>query len=135
MHTHNDNVVKTTTHTHAPDARDSPVKSALANMRRRAKDTHETPRSIVNRVCGIANGPAVSMALPKVSNLSRTIRRTRRRQRNAPAAPRTLENLIIDGDYTLTQKKDNFILFDSGQAVHRMIVFWYQCQHGLFGEL
>lgn len=92
-------------------------------MRHRAKNTHETTRTIVNVVCGTTKNPALSMALPKVSNLSRTIRRTRNRTRNAPTTPRSLDQLVIEGDYMMTNKKDNFLLFDSGPAVHRMMIF------------
>lgn len=59
LHTVDDNVVKVTVHTHAPDARDSPVKTAMAGMREKAKNTIEPTRNIVDHVLGNAKGAAL----------------------------------------------------------------------------
>lgn len=92
-------------------------------MREKAKTTQEPTRIITNHVCGTANGLAVSMALPKISNMSRTIRRIRQRHQNAPAMPRSIEELNFEGNYTVTNKKDSFIIHDSGANPDRTVIF------------
>lgn len=67
-------------------------------------------------------GAAVAMALPKISNLSRTTRKIRHRQQNAPVMPQSLQELKFEGVYSVTNKNDNFVLFDNA-ADDRLVMF------------
>lgn len=91
-------------------------------MRNKAKTTEESTREITGFVTGLAKGPAVSMALPKISNMSRTIRRTRVRANIAPVTPASLQELRFEGKYTVTDKNDNFIIHDS-ENEDRLVIF------------
>lgn len=127
MTTRNDFVVKTSVHSHAPDATEVEVKNILAEMREEARcSTHRT-REIVANSCGKAHGSAVQMALPKISAMSRTIRRVRNKQNVAPVTPHTVAELVLSGAYRTTSKGENFVLYDSGATGdnnnRRIIIF------------
>lgn len=120
IQTVNDRVVKTSLHTHAPDARNYPVHSVVAEMRQEAA-TAKSSKEIIANACSKVKGVViyVKAALPKISN----IRRLKQKRNIAPVTPRLVRELIIDAIFTVTANNENFLLFDNGATDRRIIVF------------
>lgn len=127
MITKNDIVASTSVHSHAPDARQAPMKNILAEMRDEAKTSPLETREIVTKACAKANSRAVKMSLPKISSMSRTIRRIKNKRNAPPMTPRTVQELVLSELYTVTSKGENFLLYDSGatgdNGQRRTIIF------------
>lgn len=95
---------------------------AIVDGIRQDAQTSKSTREIITEACGKAKG-AVKAALPKISNMSRVIRRRKQKRNVAPATPRLLRDLIFDESYTVTTKNENFMLYDSGAADRRTVIF------------
>ncbi|KAI6647534.1 hypothetical protein LOD99_8800 [Oopsacas minuta] len=66
---------------------------------------------------------SVSVKLPKLESLKRTIRRQRLLTSNVHPQPTSLEDLEIPEEYKLTNIRDLFLLFDSGPELQRILIF------------
>lgn len=108
-------------HTHAPDARSLTVNSVVATLRQEAA-TGKSTQDIISSACGKVKG-AVKAAMPKISNMSRNIRRVKQKRNIAPVAPKRLRDLILNGDFTTTTNKENFLFYDSGASDRRIVIY------------
>jgi hypothetical protein len=59
--------------------------------------------------------------LPTLWNIKRMIRKARKYE--LPTCPTSVEELILPYEYTITEKGERFLLYDSGQNVNRIIIF------------
>ncbi|XP_037049634.1 uncharacterized protein LOC119083925 [Bradysia coprophila] len=116
------NVKKVLDHSHAPDVRKGNVRKVLENIRNRALSTTEPPRKILRNItCSI--GRVSSVELPSNINMTRGIRRIRNKTGVHPKNPKTLAELVIDGDNALTLKGDLFVLYDNQSDTKRIVIF------------
>lgn len=122
MNSVGNNVNKVLDHSHAPDVRNGNVRRVMANMRNQAVVTTEPPRKILrNTTCLI--GRVSSVELPSSPNVTRCIRRIRKKIGGHPKNPQTLAELVIDGDRLVTLKGDPFVFYDNEFNGKRMVIF------------
>lgn len=118
----NPDPVVTGKHSDAPDGRLLDV----AQIRNHLKDAIDvqvgTPtRSLVVDALGSAKR-ATAAIMPTSQALTRQINRYRR-NKNIPAIPKTVEDIILPDRFKVTLKGENFILHDDGPVEDRMIIF------------
>lgn len=107
-------------HTHAPDARILGKASAINDLKRRAKDTIDSGRNIVSKVCRTMD-VATAAAMPTTTALLRTVRRARK-ENNCPKTPNTLKDLELPKEYTL-YNEEPFLVYDSGPIDDRILIY------------
>ncbi|KAG8173372.1 hypothetical protein JTE90_015533 [Oedothorax gibbosus] len=93
-------------------------------MKKKAKDTNDTPQNIL---CDVASGCSRSAAgqMPNSAALKKTIRRTRAQVSHVPVVPSSLNELDLPAVYCKTEKGADFLLYDSGSTSSndRILVF------------
>lgn len=105
-----DTVHTGTQHNHAPDATRKDVIQAKNDVKIVAATTRNpTHQILAEAVATISEVAAVQ--LPKFNSLKRTIQR----QRTSLPSPRTLAELTIPENYTLTLDNEQFLMHDSGK--------------------
>jgi hypothetical protein len=109
-------------HTHGPDPARREVLRAVQQMKTRAEETEETPQQIITQSVSTITRDAAAK-LPTVHHLRRDIRRVRQRANNPIPVPLTAEELVIPDQYKSTSDGQNFLLYDSGPAVNRILIF------------
>lgn len=67
--------------------------------------------------------PSVAAVLPTVNSMTQTVRRTRNKNEMHPVNPRNLIELELADEYKTTFKGEEFLLFDSGPAMNRLLIF------------
>ena len=119
VHTQGSQIVKRANeHLHELDEEAVTCQLVKIGMKRKESETQDSTRLIVgDNLLTVSEG--VSVKLPKLTNLKRTIQRQRARILAAPAQPLTLEELIIPPDYQQTAKGENFLFHDSGSGPER----------------
>ena len=126
IHTNGNVIIKRTNiHLHLPNEEEIDCITTKSGLKRKARDTHDSTHGILGDVLETVN-EGTTIKLPKLDSLKRTIRRERQSIDAAPAQPESLEHLIIPPEYQVTQKGDNFLLFDSGPGSQRIIMFGTQ---------
>lgn len=123
MNSVGDFVKRVLDHSHAPDARTSKCRKVLQEIRVQAASTNDPPRRILRAVTSSVDERISSVELPSNSNMTRTIRRVRKKVGNTPKNPKTLAELIVEGRYLNTLKGETFMLYDSGNGSKRIIIF------------
>uniref|UniRef100_A0A6V7JV94 MULE transposase domain-containing protein n=1 Tax=Bracon brevicornis TaxID=1563983 RepID=A0A6V7JV94_9HYME len=96
----------------------------IAKLKKKATKTQEPPSSIIATTTGNANNASAAQ-LPHLSLLTRTIQRTRKKNNPTPPEPVTAKEFNIPVQYTLTQKEEQFLYYDSkdDNKTHRTIIF------------
>ena len=118
-------VKRTNEHLHEPDEESVTSQKVKLGVKRKASETQDSSHLIVgDSLLTVSDG--VSVKLPKLTSLKRTIQRQRERILAAPAQPLTLEELILPPDYQQTAKGENFLFHDSGSGPDRIIIFGTQ---------
>ena len=99
VHTQGSQIVKRTNqHLHEPDEEAVTCQLVKISMKRKASKTQDSTHLIVgDNLLTVSEG--VSVKLPKLTSLKRTIQRQRARILAARAQPLTFEELIIPPDY------------------------------------
>ncbi|CAF2568047.1 unnamed protein product [Rotaria sp. Silwood2] len=99
-------------HNHAPN----PSISGICQCRSEIRDVSKTTMAAHSIVAiSIATAStAVLSQFPPINNLKRTICRRRAANLNFPANPRSLSEIHINGSFSLTKKKEQFLQYDSG---------------------
>ena len=91
-------------------------------LKRKASETQDSSHHILgNSLITVSEG--VSVKLPKLTSLKRTIQRQRERELAAPVQPLSLEELIFPPDYQQTAKGEQFLIYDSGPESERILIF------------
>lgn len=109
-------------HDHPPNRSDVNVAKARNKMKQLAMSTTEKPAAIVARATSSLT-PYEKATLRSEQVLKRSIRA--QRSSVYPPQPASLSELVIDGEWALTQgpNQQRFLIYDSGtQAANRMIV-------------
>lgn len=112
-------ITTTNEHSHAPDATVVGVAKAVDSMKRRAKESAESPRNIIASVCKDMD-EATAAAMSSTSAQGRRIKRAR--IDDFPAMPATRAELIIPERFTRS-KNEQFLLYDSGCVDDRILMF------------
>ena len=68
----------------------------------------------------------VSLTLPKINSLKRTIQRERTEGNSVPVHPESLQELEIPLNYPRTSKNESFLLYDSGPEERRDIILEHE---------
>ena len=123
VHTKGSQIVKRTNeHLYEPDEESVTCQEVKIGMKRKASETQDSSHLIVgDSLLTVSDG--VSVKLPKLTSLKRTIQRQRERILAAPTQPLTLEELILPPDYQQTAKGENFLFHDSGSGPERILIF------------
>lgn len=116
------NVKKVLDHSHAPDARNGNVRRVLQNIRNQAVTSTEPPRKILRNTTSLL-GRVSSVELPCNANITRVIRRVRNKIGGHPKNPKTLAELVLEGEHLLTVKGDQFLFYDNESDTKRMLIF------------
>lgn len=109
-------------HSHAPDARRVAAKRFLSTIKEEAKRSPLTARNLIANSASVCN-EAVAAILPSVKHISRTINRIKNKENGHKLNPRDLIELVIGDEYNVSNKGEQFLLFDSGPAEKRMLIF------------
>ena len=109
VHTKGFQIVKRTNeHLHEPDEESVTCQEVKIVMKRKTSETQNSSHLIVgDSLLTVSDG--VSVKLPKLTGLKRTIQRQRERILATPAQPLTLEELVLPPDYQQTAKGENFL--------------------------
>lgn len=110
------------THNHTPDAAKLGAKRVVAEIRRKALTTSESPQAIV---AAASQGLPASIRaqLPAIRVIKRNVQRVRHTVNYPLPAPNNLNDLIIPPEYQTTASGQNFLLYDSGPGNERILVF------------
>jgi hypothetical protein len=121
VHTMQEEMVRSTSHLHIPDAAKVQAKGAIANMKEMAKHIELSTQAVV---ANISSGlpPASSAQLSSISALKRTIQRVRKVAENVPADPRNLREFNLPEEYKNVDG-ELFLQFDSGPGNDRILLF------------
>ena len=114
-------------HNHVADAAAVGAKNVLAEIKNRARQTHDSGHVAIAE--GTAHvSQAVRGKLPIVDFIKRTVRRQRQQNGNYPRNPNSLIELMVPREYSIiineaNRQEELFIQFDSGPGDHRIILF------------
>ena len=113
---HNEN------HSCTPDIVKVKVKEVLANIKKMATESSDTPMAIVSKATDgmIAE---VTGALPTLSAMTKEIQYTRRKDEFPTATPQSLTDLVIPNRYKRTKRNELFLMYDSGPSEDRLLIF------------
>lgn len=120
-------VVKIATHhNHATQAAKPAAIRLVATAKKRATTTQERPQQIIANVIAEAHAD-VAAILPKKDSLKKTIRRARRDE-EAPALPRNIQELVIPrvfSEIVIDGQVQQFLMYDSEDQLMsgRMLIF------------
>ena len=117
-------VKRTNEHLHEPDEQAVTCQDVKNCVKRKASETQDSSHFIVGDSLLISEG--VSVKLPKLNSLKRTIQRQREQVLAAPAQSLTLEELILPPEYQQTAKGENFLFHDSGPGPEKILIFGTQ---------
>ena len=121
------NIIKRTgEHLHDPDEQQISSLTLKAGVKRRARDTNDTTHYIIGDSLETETESNV-IKLPRLDSLERNVRRERQTMNAAPVQPESLHDLVIPTEYQITAKGDNFLLYDSGLGIQRIIIFGTKC--------
>lgn len=124
VHTVNQVVSKmVATHNHAADAAKNIADGIVENVKKSALDTTQSPHELASAAY---DGAPLSVAaeLPQNSCLKRAIRRIRQNDSCFPNEnPNSREELNMYDQFKVTNKGDEFLLFDSGKVSDRILIF------------
>lgn len=98
----------------APDVRKGVVRKVIENVRNQAATTSEPPRKILRNATCLVDERVFTVELPSNANASRMIRRIRNKIGGYSKTPKTLQELVIDGNNLVTLKSDKFVFHDNG---------------------
>ena len=125
LHTKGDLVIcKKNVHTHEGNSYLFENYRVKAGMKRKASETQEGTHSILSSSINQLS-EAAAVYMPKMDTLKRTIVRSRRKAYNVPPEPTSLAIFEIPEFYTVTDKGDSFLLYDSGiqSGDKRILIF------------
>ena len=109
-------------HTHLPSQTKIEVKKVKARVKERAENTNDTSQQILGAELQNIN-ESTTVNLPALNNMRRNIRRQRSEQ-HAPIPQRREEIPALPHQYQITNRGDQFLLFDSGVGdIDRMLIF------------
>lgn len=114
-------IIITKPHSHAGDSRNIAKAALLDTIKNEAKVNKESAKNIISAACVGLSEP-VAAYIPSVKLISETVRRMRNKE-NVIANPKTLLELEFDEMFQFTEKKEKFLLFDSGPAEDRLVIF------------
>ena len=115
-------VLHSDVHNHAPKPEVVDAKIIVESLKQLARSTSETPHNLVAQA---STNISLDLAghLPPVPLLKRTIQRSRQAADFPIPLPTSLGVLVIPEIFTKTSRGEDFLLFDSGPAVDRILVF------------
>uniref|UniRef100_A0A5S6QZX5 MULE domain-containing protein n=1 Tax=Trichuris muris TaxID=70415 RepID=A0A5S6QZX5_TRIMR len=114
-------------HTHGFDAGEVEASAVMTEIRRRAKETVETPAAIMNEAFEGAS-TAAQGKLPPTRFIRRTIQRRRAAIEAPPSLPVSRASFVIPEAYK-TYGEERFLLYDSGLGDEdRILIFGRQSQ-------
>lgn len=97
------------------------VRKIVNVIRRKARTTKEQTASIV--ADALATAPAAAAGiLPNTKLLAHTVQRNRAKTNPHPPNPKCREDLVLPSIYRQTQKRENFLIQDSGEP-NRFLIF------------
>ncbi len=109
-------------HNNAPEPADLIKRERINDLKESAKSTQNLPCQLVAQVTH--NMPkSVAGIFPRPRQLTQTIQRTRKAISAAPPNPESLVTLVIPDLYTKSAADEDFLLFDSGPAADRILLF------------
>ena len=113
-------------HTHVNDGRKVQTAQVIDRIREEASNSREDPETLIgNATLGLGDEARGGLHVP---NMKRTVQRQRVRDLAAPVNPRSLATLIIPNEYhqillDANLGAEQFILYDSGPAADRILIF------------
>ena len=108
-------------HTHVPDGRRVDVARIQVGIKRKAKDTQETPQQIITSAVSSISESAAAL-LPTVRTMRRAIRRHRQQEGIPHPIPQNTQDMEIPEELEVTACKA-FLLYDSGPGGARTLIF------------
>ena len=127
-------------HTCAPDIVKVKVKATLAEIKRLAVETSNTPTAILAKATdGMA--AEITGGLPTIPSMTKEIKYQRIKEEFPTATPQCLTDLVIPDRYKRTKRDEPFLLYGSGPSEDRILFFSTQRDLGflknskeLFGD-
>lgn len=108
------------THNHTPNPTELPRAQILDSLKEKSKSDRASARVLIADAVGTVNSQ-VAVKLPTMSQIARTINRTR--VAGNISTPKTCAELQLTPNYTTTQKGVNFSLFDNAIDEDRLLIF------------
>jgi len=109
-------------HDHPAEAADTEKRKRISILKDSARNTQDTPAQIV-AAASINMPKSVAGDFPTPMQLTRTIQKTRVAATGAPTNPTNLIDLVVPELYTKTCNGEEFLLFDSGPGVDRILLY------------
>ena len=107
-------------HTHAPSETKCEISKVRANIKRRATETQHPAQSILERELG-GESEATAIKLPALHHIRRTIQLQRQANQQLTSPGNRQDILALPLQYQRSYANEQFLIFDSGQAM--LIVF------------
>jgi len=109
-------------HNHLPDQSRIEARLVLQNVKELATSSQLSTQQIVAQST-MSIEPSVAAKLPSTSLMKRAIQKKRKIDTSAPPNPKKLTDLILPHEYQITVNGESFLIFDSGPADDRIIIF------------
>jgi FLYWCH zinc finger domain len=134
-HVNGDIVLVVTEHTcGAPNPAKNVARTVSHAVKRRAIDTHETPRQIITAAQGNLAAEEAA-AVPSYVALQQQIERKRKRENHPYQEPENVADFVVPDELSRSEGNQNFILHDSGaNDLHRFIMFGTQENIDILGR-
>lgn len=118
-------ILKKTSHNHAPDAAKLGAKRVVESIKVNARTTQQSTKTIIVNACSGVSTP-VSAQLPSMKLISRTVQRTRVRADVPPPNPTSVAQMVVPDEYKNTERgqpflrynDNNFLIFATRQNLY-----------------
>lgn len=123
MTTAGEHVINTKDHSHAPDVRNSHVRTVLHNIREQAATTNDPPRRLIRENTKNIESRVSAVELPSNQAITRSVRRIRRQIGGPFIQPNSLAELELVDEFSVTIQNESFVLLDNKDDTDRIIIF------------
>lgn len=115
-------MLKSTDHNHSEDSGQLAAKKIGFTIKEMASSCSDNPHVIIAK-CTANISKSASVRLLTIRAMKRKIRDRRQKENTYHPLSISLESLKVPEMYSITKKNENFIIFDSGPAKDRILIF------------
>lgn len=109
-------------HTHLPDSSVIDAKIIKSKIKENAIENQNAPKQVIGEILSGVDDSVIGK-LPSLKQLAESVTRYRRDRKETVCDPESLAELVLNGEYLLTAKGNQFLLHDNNCSNSRVIIF------------